>query len=422
MHKTFRYRIAAFSAALFVLSFPAGAYSDHRGHNLDSLEKVVAPWTGEAVLSAPDSVFSSILGAYADLMNGYLQINTPRCLYYAHRALDLADSRNCLNTAVSARKIIGQVFWAQEQYDSAAVYYSSALADVDRMAAGEVSGLTGKPYPQEDVEDGYSKLYGTLGNLYNMMDSIPLAMEYYAKAGEIFDRNGWNESNSVLYYNIGETWVGEGEYRKAREAYERSLEYGRTAGDSLLIANALKGLGGLYLDMGKTSRALRCLKEADGYYSLHDDQEFRYRMETLDFMGKVLSQQKKTRTWLAVAAFFLLALLLALQLLLKRMRHLAKEKKAADEVIDEALESISRSDESGDAPVKVIIEGDTPELSDREQSILPLLASGMTSQQIADKLCLSLPTIKWYRKKLMDKFGASNTADLIFKAKECGRI
>ena len=139
-------------------------------------------------------------------------------------------------------------------------------------------------------------------------------------------------------------------------------------------------------------------------------------------MGKVLSQQKKTRTWLAVAAFFLLALLLALQLLLKRMRHLAKEKKAADEVIDEALESISRSDESGDAPVKVIIEGDSLELSDREQSILPLLASGMTSQQIADKLCLSLPTIKWYRKKLMDKFGASNTADLIFKAKECGRI
>ena len=61
-------------------------------------------------------------------------------------------------------------------------------------------------------------------------------------------------------------------------------------------------------------------------------------------------------------------------------------------------------------------------LTRKELGILQSIAAGKTSQQIAEELCLSLPTIKWYRKKLMDKFGASNTADLIFKAKECGRI
>ena len=54
--------------------------------------------------------------------------------------------------------------------------------------------------------------------------------------------------------------------------------------------------------------------------------------------------------------------------------------------------------------------------------ILPLLAQGMTSPKIAEKLYLSLPTIKWYRKKLLIKFEASNTADLIYKAKEKGII
>ena len=61
-------------------------------------------------------------------------------------------------------------------------------------------------------------------------------------------------------------------------------------------------------------------------------------------------------------------------------------------------------------------------LSTKEQTILRLISDGRTSVQIAEKLCLSLPTIKWYRKKLLIKFDASNTAELISKAKEKGLI
>ena len=62
------------------------------------------------------------------------------------------------------------------------------------------------------------------------------------------------------------------------------------------------------------------------------------------------------------------------------------------------------------------------ELTDRERQILQFIAQGKTSPQIAEKMYLSLPTIKWYRKKLLVKFEASNTADLVFKAKEKGLI
>jgi len=57
-------------------------------------------------------------------------------------------------------------------------------------------------------------------------------------------------------------------------------------------------------------------------------------------------------------------------------------------------------------------------LTERENQVLRLIAEGLTSPQIADKICLSLPTIKWYRKKLMIKLDAANTAELISKAKE----
>ena len=124
-----------------------------------------------------------------------------------------------------------------EQYDSAMVCYREALACTDRMAGGA--------YSEESVDNARSALYGTIGNLYNMMGDIPTALEYYRMAGEIFDRYGWNESNSILYYNIGETWLEEKDYGQALPAYEKALDYARAADDSLLTANALKGMGAL---------------------------------------------------------------------------------------------------------------------------------------------------------------------------------
>ena len=51
-----------------------------------------------------------------------------------------------------------------------------------------------------------------------------------------------------------------------------------------------------------------------------------------------------------------------------------------------------------------------------------MIAAGLTSPQIAERLYLSLPTIKWYRKRLLSKFGAANMADLVRRAKEEGII
>ena len=73
---------------------------------------------------------------------------------------------------------------------------------------------------------------------------------------------------------------------------------------------------------------------------------------------------------------------------------------------------------------EAIEEGKSDEttVTERETEILPLIASGMTSPQIADKLFLSLSTIKWHRKRLLEKFDSANTAELISKAKEKGFI
>lgn len=51
-------------------------------------------------------------------------------------------------------------------------------------------------------------------------------------------------------------------------------------------------------------------------------------------------------------------------------------------------------------------------LTRREREIVPFLADGMTSKEIALKLSLSHRTIEVYRAKLLKKFGVSNTRTL----------
>lgn len=52
-------------------------------------------------------------------------------------------------------------------------------------------------------------------------------------------------------------------------------------------------------------------------------------------------------------------------------------------------------------------------LTSKELHILRLIAEGRTSPQIAEELCLSLPTIKWYRKRLRTKFDADSAVHLV---------
>lgn len=55
-------------------------------------------------------------------------------------------------------------------------------------------------------------------------------------------------------------------------------------------------------------------------------------------------------------------------------------------------------------------------LNEKEFTILQMIAAGKTSDQIAAEMCLALPTIKWYRKRLRSKFDVGTTVQMISKA------
>ena len=60
--------------------------------------------------------------------------------------------------------------------------------------------------------------------------------------------------------------------------------------------------------------------------------------------------------------------------------------------------------------------GNQYELTEREMSILTLIAEELTTAEIADRLFLSVRTIEGYRKNLLSKLGVRNSAGLVLKA------
>lgn len=107
-------------------------------------------------------------------------------------------------------------------------------------------------------------------------------------------------------------------------------------------------------------------------------------------------------------------------------------KNAEKEAIVKAVESVLAGEEVIDESIKKIllqesITGqrrsifDIP-LTKRETEILKLVADGLSNQEIADQLYISLRTVETHRLNLNQKLGAKNTAGLVKEALRRGLI
>ena len=57
-------------------------------------------------------------------------------------------------------------------------------------------------------------------------------------------------------------------------------------------------------------------------------------------------------------------------------------------------------------------------LTPQELGIVRLIAQGAKTNDIAREMDLKAETIKWYRKRILDKFRASTSAEVVCKAIE----
>ena len=68
---------------------------------------------------------------------------------------------------------------------------------------------------------------------------------------------------------------------------------------------------------------------------------------------------------------------------------------------------------------RLLMPSDDYELSDREKEVLVLVAKGLSSKEIADKLCVSIHTVNSHRKNISQKTGIKSVAGLAAYAMIC---
>ena len=245
-------------AVLFVLPSLANAYNDHRNARVDSLEA--------ALRSKQPPKGRDLVLCYEELTRGYLNRDGAKAEAYARKALSMSYRYKGMAVRQSVLRYLGLLYYGRNQFDRALDYFHHSLALTDSMVqAGN--------YSKETIDDAYSALYGSIGNVYNMQDQSLLAIEFYQRALPIFERNGWLESQAILYHNVGELYNSMNNEREAERNFLLAIEKATSANDSLLIAMSQKGLGKILNHRGDIPQAKQTIEAAYAYYHSHQDEE-----------------------------------------------------------------------------------------------------------------------------------------------------
>ena len=378
---------------LLLLPMVCHAYRDHRGRDLDSLERTISHWTVETLAGAGEQDRTEYCKTCRQLAWGYLQVDSPRSVYYAKRAIEVGRISDDQRSIYDASILIGQTFWAKEQFDSARVYYNQAST-----ALGKMEDSWSDPDPH-DLEAMQSRLWGTLGNFYASQDSLEQFAYYYGKAGTIFEKWEWWEDCSTLHENIGDFYTDSGDLKKAKPEYDKGLQFAAQSGDSLIIAKAMYGLGRWYHESGKTTKALEYLTKAEEYFGEHAREESIAHSETLAIMNAAHEELYRNAKTRAIGAAILLLLAIGIILVLLWLRRTRKELSETSAVLEETIEELRPAEDAA-----------KPLLNEQERAIARLLVEGKSTKEIAEAVHLGVNTVLWYRKRLYAKLGVHNAA------------
>ena len=101
-------------------------------------------------------------------------------------------------------------------------------------------------------------------------------------------------------------------------------------------------------------------------------------------------------------------------------------KNATQEELMEAIETVAGGktflSEEAAQSLRKNNEGEIPVLTRREKEVLELIANGMTNNEIAQQLFISVTTVDTHRKNLLAKFDCRNIASLIKAAMQMQMI
>lgn len=200
--------------------------------------------------------------------------------------------------------------------------------------------------------------------------------------------------------------------------------------------NAMQREHGLYgrgrSRLGRPEEALEILEEVDGEYRKRGNLADRLsvtlgRVGALDRMGKEVEAENLLEEAMAICAVerIILPFVMGRHEARGALERLDQRRMALDQRITPAwMATVMKAcgllgvSETTTSSSGATVSNTSPQLTGRESEILALMAMGLSNQKIADRLYLSVNTIKTHASNLFDKLGASSRVEALVKAKE----
>ena len=275
---------------------------------------------------------------------------------------------------------------------------------------------------------------------------IPVARAHLEAVAQAAQQIGWESAE--LPGNLGLMLRAEGDPDGARSMFEASLRISRRNGDSRGMAYACLYLACVAGDAGDWDLAGVLHGSAQAFQDRAgirwDKFDAHYRQDSLDQARARMGDEQLERAYAQGTA---LSLEKALDLALSREAGLRdrdhahlratlgdaafevayRHGRTLSQVDAIALATAAAEPDPGAAPAVTVpapgqatADGSAALLSERERDIVALLAGGATDAQIANRLFLSVNTVRSHLERIRDKTGARRRAELVRYAIQAG--
>ncbi len=311
---------------------------------------------------------------------------------------------------------LGEVYMFEKKYDSSYFYHKKSLQIAKKLG----------------YKDNVAIINNTIGIMFQHKGDYVKSLEYLNKALPVLKKFQSKRYLSNTLTNMGINRIYLKQYDKGEKNILKGLAIAKNISSKENIILAYKALYDLYDLNNRYKKALRTYEMMtiykDSMFNSHSENhiaalEVRYETEKKDQQIQHLKLKTKVQKSNIINQFFAIGLLALFGLFLffynrLRIKNKNLEIKDMRNSIEEYLSQILKLETEDCEESKVDITHRLEEygLSPREMEVLKYIAKGMKNQEIADKMFVSLSTVKTHTKNIFEKLDVRNRIEAARKA------
>ncbi len=387
---------------------------------------------------AGTTAYARVLGRAGDL--AWLQGEYTAARELAAEGVELARVVGDKEGLAFALHVLGNAAWHQGNYEVAKTYEQESLAlwqDINNVPgialAQQRLGVfsyeqgeqdAGKILLQESLtlcrQLGDKRMMAycllALGDQATILGDYDTAKAFLDESLSLFQAIGDKRGIAISYNNLGNIALGQGNYEAARTYYQESLALSYKIGSKQHIAHTLSGLAGMTAAVRRqdvaTLQPILTVLPSDFYERAA--QLLGAISALLQEIGGVLEPMERSINEQTVATARLALGEEAFTFAWKRGQAISLEQAVALALgttqVTQSLSASRQEQPMSSLTAKAVPITSPAGLTARETDVLHLLAQGLTSAQIAERLVISLVTVNSHVRSIYSKLGVTSRA------------